>query len=98
MALAQRRKLILAAGQDLVHIALVASVEDDRIPWRDENPMHRECELDHSEVGSQVAAGLAHVLDQKRADLQTQLPELIWRHVPQVLWAMDRAQQSVRGG
>ena len=78
--------------------ALVPSVEDDRISWRVEDPMHRERQLDDSEVGSEVAAGLAHLLDQERPDLQAQLLQLIWRQVPQVLWAMDRAQQSVRGG
>ena len=82
MALPQSAELILAARQDLVHIALVPSVEDDRISWRVEDPMHRKCQLDDSEVGSKVAAGLAHLLDQERPDLQAQLLQLIWRQVP----------------
>ena len=98
MALPQGAELILATRQDLVHVTLVASVEDDRISWRVEDAMHRERQLDDSEVRSEVAAGLAHVLDQERPDLQAQLRQLIWRQVPQVLWATDRAQQSVRGG
>ena len=98
MTLPQGAELILAAGQDLVHVALVPGVEDDGISWRVENPMYRQRQLDDSEVGSEVAAGLAHLLDQERPDLQAQLVQLIWRQFPQVLWAMDRAQQSVRGG
>jgi hypothetical protein len=46
MPLPQRRKLILPAGQDLVHITLVSGVEDDRISRRLENAMQRECQLD----------------------------------------------------
>jgi hypothetical protein len=98
VALPQGRKLLSTPGQDLVDIALVPGVEDDRIARRVKDPVHRKRELDHSEVGSEVAAGLAHVLDQERTNLQTQLLQLICRQGPQVLWAMDRAQQSVRGG
>src|SRR5687767_6463945 len=98
MALPQRRELISAAGQDLMHVALVARVEDDWVARRVEDPMHRESQLDDSEVRSEVATGLADVFDQEQPDFSAQLLQLIWRQVPQVLWATNRAQESVRGG
>jgi hypothetical protein len=39
--------------------------------------MDPECQFDDSKVGSKVAAGLAHLFDQERADLQAQLVQLI---------------------
>jgi hypothetical protein len=60
--------LILAAGQDLVYVALVTGVEDDRIARRVEDPMHGQRELDDSEIGPQMATGLRYMLDQEGAD------------------------------
>jgi len=51
--------------------------------------MHRKSELDNAKIGPQVATGLAHTLDQKGADFQAQLLELISRQVLEILWAMD---------
>jgi hypothetical protein len=65
------------------------SVEDDRISWRVEDPMHCERQLDDSEVRSEVATRLADVLDQERSDFSAQLFQLIWRQFPQVLWTTD---------
>ena len=91
------RKLVLPAGQDLVHITLVPSVEDDRIARGVEDPMQRKCQLDDSEVGSEVAAGLAHLFDQERADLQAQLLQLIRRQVPAGLVGYG-SSSTVRSG
>ena len=89
MTLTQAMELILATRQHLVHVALVPSVEDDRVSWRVEDPMQRERQLDDSEVRSEVTTRLAHVFDEERPDFSTQLLQLIWGQVPQVLWATD---------
>jgi len=77
MALPQSAELILASRQDLVHITLVPSIEDDRIAGRVEESMHPECQFDDSKVGSEVAAGLAYLFDQEGADLQAEILQLI---------------------
>ena len=76
-ALPQGREPVLPAGEDLVHVALVPGVEDHRIARGLEDPVQRDGQLDDAEVGSEVAAGLAHVLDQEAADLLGQLAELL---------------------
>ena len=50
---------VVPAGQQLVHVGLVAGVEDDRVPRRVEDAVQRDGELDDAEVGAEVAAGLA---------------------------------------
>ena len=77
VALPQGREPVLPAGQDLVHVALVPGVEDHRVARRLEDPVQREGQLDHAEVGPEVAAGLADVADQERADLRAQLRQLL---------------------
>ena len=72
----------MPTGQDLVHVALMSGVEDDRIARGLKNAMHRECHLDDAEIGTEMSAGLAHVFDQERADLLAQLLELIFGQVP----------------
>ena len=99
VALPQGREPVLPAGQDLVHVALVAGVEDHRIARGLEDPVQRDGQLDHAEVRSEVAAGLAHVLDQEAPDLLGQLAAADSGAMrTEVLRAVHRAQQSVRGG
>ena len=52
----QRVEVAGAAGQHLVDVGLVAGVEDDPVPRGVEDPVHRERQLDHAEVGAEVAA------------------------------------------
>ena len=49
-ALAQRAELREPAGQQLVHVGLVAGVEDDLVLGRVEDPVERDGQLDHAEV------------------------------------------------
>ena len=53
---AQRVEAVGAAGEHLVDVGLVAGVEDDPVGGRVEDPVQRDGQLDHAEVGAQVAA------------------------------------------
>ena len=46
----------LAAGDDLVHVGLVAGVPQDRVGGRVEHAVQRERQLDHAEVAAEVPA------------------------------------------
>ena len=56
--LAQLGEAGLAAGDDLVHVGLVAGVPQDGVGRRLEHPVQGERQLDGAEVGAEVAAGL----------------------------------------
>ena len=58
--LAQVLELLLAAGDDLVDVGLVARVPEDRVGRRFEHAMQRQGEFDGSEVRAEVAAGVRH--------------------------------------
>ena len=50
-------------------VGLVADVEQDRLGRRVEDPVQRDGQLDHAEVGAEVAAGAGDGLHQQVADL-----------------------------
>jgi hypothetical protein len=92
--LLQRAELRDAAGQQLVHVRLVAGVEDDAVLGRVEDPVDRDGELDHAQVGSEMAACPRGGLDQEIADLGGEAGELVLAEFLQVLWAVDALQQG----
>ena len=94
VALPQRGEPVLPAGEDLVHVALVAGVEDHRIARRLEHPVQRDGELDHAEVRSQMTTGLADLGDQEVPDLGTELSQLLRRQPTKVLGTGNGAQQA----
>ena len=53
--LAQRRHRVGAAGEDLVHVGLVADVEQDRLARRVEDPVQGDGELDRAQVRARGA-------------------------------------------
>ena len=57
-ALAQPLEALDPAGEHLVHVGLVAGVEDDRLARGVEDPVQGDGQLDAAEVGAQVPAGL----------------------------------------
>ncbi len=64
-----------AAGEHLVHIALVRDVEDDAVAGRVEDAVERHGELDHPQVGPDMPPmGLA-VGDERGTDIGAQLRE-----------------------
>ena len=56
-ALAQVGEVVARAGDDLVHVGLVAGVPQDDVAGRVEDPVQGEGQLDHAEVGAEVPAG-----------------------------------------
>ena len=56
---------VVPAGEQLVHVGLVTGVQDHRVAWRVEDPVQRDRELDHAEVGAEVAAGPRDVSTRK---------------------------------
>ena len=56
-ALPQRAELGIPPGEQLVHVGLVAGVEDDPVRRRVEHPVQRDGEFHDTEVGPEVAAG-----------------------------------------
>ena len=74
--LAQLRELLAAAGEDLVHVRLVAGVPEDRVGRRLEHAVQRQRQLDRAEVGTEVPGVLGDRLDDDVADLAGEFVEL----------------------
>ncbi|MNW54116.1 hypothetical protein D3C74_317040 [compost metagenome] len=84
VALAQRGE-VLAAREQLVHVGLVARVEHERVLGRVEDAVHRERQLDHTEVRSEVPARAGHGGDEELADLRGEGLHLLGGQPPEVL-------------
>ena len=67
--LAEAREGGAAASEQLVHVGLMPGVPDDRVPGAVKDAVQRQGQLDHSQIGREVAAGLGDVLDQEGSDL-----------------------------
>src|SRR5207302_6333257 len=73
-----------AAGNDLVNVRLVAGVPQNDVPRRVENPVESQGQLDSPQVGTEVATGDRHCLDDELPDfccqdgqfIRTQLAEI----------------------
>ena len=74
------KAFVVAASQELVDVTLVGDVEDEAVFRRFEDQMHRERELDHTEIRAEVTAiGRSHP-DQCIPNLVTQLIALLRRN------------------
>ena len=71
--LSQGLELVAPTGQHLVHVRLMAGVEDDRIVRRVEHPVQRERELDDTEVGAEMSTGCSDLMDQELSDLDCEI-------------------------
>ena len=87
---------VLASGEELVHVGLVAGVEDDAVAGGIEDPVDRDGEFDDAEVRAQVPARLGDVADQEFPDLGCQLIQLRLGQLAQVLRIPDGLQDSQR--
>ena len=67
--LAERAEALVAAGDELVRVGLVAGVPDDRLARRLEEPVEGERDLDDAERRAEMAAGLRDGRDDRLADL-----------------------------
>ena len=73
---AQRVEGGAPAGEHLVDVGLVAGVENDPVARGVEDPVDRQSQLDHAEVGAEVAATAGARCDQLVADLGRKLVQL----------------------
>ena len=89
----QSGKTIHPAGQNLMHIGLVADVKNDAIFFRVKSIVYGNGQLHHAEIGGEMAARLRDVLQQKVADLGRKPIELRKIHLAQILRRMDGFQQ-----
>ncbi|CAM5529107.1 hypothetical protein STENM223S_01087 [Streptomyces tendae] len=84
---------VLASGEQLVHVGLVAGVPEHLVLRRVEDPVQGEGEFHHAEVGAEVAAGLGHGLDEEGTDLLGQLVQLFQAEPVQIARSRDAGQQ-----
>ena len=80
--LAQGGEAGVPAGDDLVDVCLVAGVPEDEVLRRGEHPVERQGELDHSEVGSEVAASHGDRLHDELPNLRRKLFQLLRTEPP----------------
>ena len=92
--LPQRRERLVAAGEQLPGVGLVADVPDDLVAGGVELVEQRDGQLDHAEAGADVAAGDRAALDQALADLLGQLGKLVAAEALQVGGAVDGREQG----
>ncbi len=78
--LADGVEAVAPAGQQLMHIGLVADVEDKAIGRRIENGVQRDGQLDHAQIRPEMAAGLGQNGDEFVANLLGQLGKLLHRY------------------
>jgi hypothetical protein len=69
VSLSQSIETFAPSSDDLVHVRLMARVEDDRILRTIEDSMDSECQFDDTEVRTKVTSTARDLLDQEFADL-----------------------------
>ena len=77
-ALTQPRK-VLTPREELVHVRLMSGIEDDGVIGRVKHPMDRDAQLDDTEVGAEMPAGLGDGRHQKAPDLVGEPGQLVGR-------------------
>src|SRR2546427_106790 len=90
----QRVQPVVAAGQVLPRIALMADAPDDLAARRVEGGAERARQLDDAQAGADVTAGLRHHVDQALPDFVGQLLELLRGKRLHVLGTMDRLENQ----
>lgn len=93
-ALALELREVLATGEELVYVALVAGVEEHLVLRRIEDPVQGDGQLDHTQVGAEVAAGLRDCFDEEGPDLLGELFQLLRTEPVQVARSPDAGQQG----
>ena len=94
LVLADRRKLVAAAGEDLVRIGLMADVPEHLVARRVQQRVQRDRQLARAEVRAEVPADLADRVDDVLAKLPRDLVELVVAERMKVLRAVDPVQEA----
>ena len=93
-ALLQPGEAVLPPGEHLVHVGLVPGVEHDPVGRGVEDPVQRDGQLDHAEVGPEVPPVAGHGLDQEVADFAGQRGQLVGAERLEIPGTGDGLQQS----
>ena len=91
-------KPIPPSRQKFVNVSLMTDVKKKVIRRCVKNPMQRNGQLHHPEVGPQMAAGFAEDADQFLPDLLRQLREFFQRNFLNVGRAFDLVEKRSRHG
>ena len=97
-ALLAQRGEVLAAGDQLVHVGLVAGVEDHGVARGVEDAVDAQRQFDDAEVGPEVPAGPGHVRHQEFTDLLCEVLQLDHAQPAQVARLVDGLKQWHRKG
>ena len=92
--LPQPTELGRPAGDDLVHVRLVAGVPHDPVPRRVEHPVQRQRQLHHAQVRTEVTTAAGDLGHEELADLPGELVQLRPGQPTQVHRLLDRVQQA----
>ena len=93
--LAQLGEALTPAGEDLVHVGLVAGVPQQDVARRVEHAVEGERQLDHAEVRAEMAAGDRDGVDDERPDLAGKGGQLLVAEVSDVRRTGDLLEQHV---
>ncbi len=91
--LADGLKTIGAPGKQLVHVGLMAHVEENLVGWRFEDGVQGDGQFHHAEVRTQVAAGLRKRLNKKGTNLFGQIGHLRGLQALEIGRRLNRLQQ-----
>jgi len=89
IGLADGVEAILAAGQELVHVGLVADIEDEVVRRRVKDVVHCDRQFDDAQVWANVSARLGHASDQPRTDLLGKPFQLHHPEPLHILWRLN---------
>ena len=87
---------VLAAGNKLVDVGLVAGVPQDRVFGRVEDAVQRQSQLNDTKVWAQVAAGFGDRVDQVVTDFAGQVDQLNGCQACKVSGGVDPIQKALR--
>jgi len=77
---------VLAAGDDLVGVALVADIPEKFILFEVENIVHRQCQFDDTEIAGEMTAGNGDAIGYKLADFACESFKLSYGEFFQIIW------------
>jgi hypothetical protein len=82
-------ELLLAAGEQLVDVSLMADVEDEAVGWRVEDVVHCDGKFDDAEVWADVSAGFGDTDNEALANLFGETLQLHHRQTFNIGWRLD---------
>lgn len=93
--LAKSLEFVLAAGDQFVDICLMADIPENAIGRAIEDPVQSKRQLDHPEVGGEMATGSRNGVDHERPDLGGQLRQLVVIELTQIGRASHPSKQGI---